>query len=56
MGIKYCEATNSGTGALHLAARGAGIQPGDEVITTALTFVASALAIFHTNAIPVLLI
>ena len=53
LGVKYCEATNSGTAALHIAIRGVGIQAGDEVITTALTFVASALAILHTNAIPV---
>ena len=53
VGSKYCIATNSGTAALHIAVKGAGIQAGDEVITTALTFVASALAIFHANAIPV---
>jgi perosamine synthetase len=53
VGSKYCIATNSGTAALHIAVKGSGVQAGDEVITTALTFVASALAIFHANAIPV---
>jgi len=52
-GAKYCLATNSGTSALHIAVAGAGIGPGDEVITTALTFVASALAALQANAVPV---
>lgn len=52
-GSRYCIATNSGTAALHIAVKGAGVKAGDEVITTALTFVASALAILHANAIPV---
>ena len=50
---KYCIATNSGTAALHMGVKGAGVLAGDEVITSALTFIASALAIFHANAIPV---
>jgi dTDP-4-amino-4,6-dideoxygalactose transaminase len=53
VGTKHCLATNSGTAALHIAVAAAGIGPGDEVITSALTFVASALAIMQQNGIPV---
>jgi dTDP-4-amino-4,6-dideoxygalactose transaminase len=45
--------TNSGTAALHLALAGVGVAPGDEVIVPAYTFVASATAVLHHNAIPV---
>jgi dTDP-4-amino-4,6-dideoxygalactose transaminase len=50
---KYCVAVNSGTSALHLALLGAGVQPGDEVITTGNTFIATAEAISYTGAQPV---
>ncbi|NQU10176.1 DegT/DnrJ/EryC1/StrS family aminotransferase [bacterium] len=53
VGVKHCLVTNSGTAALHIAVAAAGVGPGDEVITTALTFVASALAILHQNGVPV---
>ena len=47
-------AVNSCTAALHLSILAAGIQPQDEVITTALTFCASINAIIHAGATPVL--
>ncbi len=53
IGTKYCIATNSGTAALHMNIAAAGIGPGDEVITTAFTFLSSATAVLHHNAIPV---
>ena len=52
-GVRHSLATNSGTAALHLALIAAGVQPGDEVITSAFTFSASAHAILHALAIPV---
>ncbi len=47
-------AVNSCTAALHLSLLAAGIGPGDEVITTALTFCATINAIIHAGAKPVL--
>ncbi len=53
LGIKHCLMTNSGTSALHLAVAACGIGPGDEVIVPSFTFLASALAVLHHNAVPV---
>jgi dTDP-4-amino-4,6-dideoxygalactose transaminase len=50
---KHCVALNSGTSALHLALLAMGVQPGDEVITTPNTFLATAEAITYTGAKPV---
>jgi dTDP-4-amino-4,6-dideoxygalactose transaminase len=47
-------ALNSGTSALHLALLALGIQPGDEVVTVSMTFVATVAAIRYANATPVL--
>jgi dTDP-4-amino-4,6-dideoxygalactose transaminase len=51
---KYAVAVNSCTAALHLSLLAAGIKPGDEVITSALTFCATANAIIHAGATPLL--
>lgn len=50
----HVAATNSCTAALHISMIAAGLAPGDEVITTALTFCATVNAIIHTGATPVL--
>lgn len=49
----YAVAVNSCTAALHLSLLAAGVGPGDEVITTALTFCATVNAIIHTGATPI---
>lgn len=53
VGTKYSVGLNSGTDALHLALRALDIGKGDEVITTAFTFVATASAIGLAGATPV---
>ena len=53
-GAEHAVAVNSCTAALHLSILAAGIGPGDEVITTPLTFCASVNAIIHAGATPVL--
>lgn len=52
-GAKYCVAVNSGTSALHCATIAAGLKPGDELITTPLTFAASANSALYVGATPV---
>ncbi|HIK06625.1 MAG TPA: DegT/DnrJ/EryC1/StrS family aminotransferase [Trichormus sp. M33_DOE_039] len=52
-GANYGIAVNTGTSALHLALLAAGIGPGDEVITTPFTFIATVAAISYTGATPV---
>jgi len=53
VGSKYAVALSSGTAALHLALRLAGVGPGDEVLCSSLTFVASASPITYVGATPV---
>jgi dTDP-4-amino-4,6-dideoxygalactose transaminase len=51
---KYAVGTSNCTDAIHLTLRAAGIGPGDEVVTVSHTFVATASAIHHAGATPVL--
>ncbi len=53
VGSRYCIALNSGTSALHAAVAAAGVEPGDEVIVPALTFLASASAVLQHQGLPV---
>jgi len=53
IGTKYACTVSSGTAGLHLAMIAAGIKPGDEVITSPFSFIASANCILYMNAKPV---
>lgn len=53
VGAKYAVAISNGTAALHAACFAAGIKAGDEVITTPITFAASANCAFYLGAKPV---
>jgi len=52
-GRKHAIGVNSGTAGLHLCVRAAGIEPGDLVITTPFSFVASSNVLLFENAVPV---
>lgn len=53
VGTSHCVVVNSGTAALHCAVVAAGVQPGDEVIVPAFSFVATPMAVLHAGANPV---
>lgn len=52
-GCRHAVATTSGTTALHLAVTAARIGQGDEVLVSASTNIASALAMYHNGAVPI---
>src|SRR6185437_4825396 len=53
IGAKHALAVNGGTAGLHMALAAAGVKPGDEVITSAFSFLATPAAILHAGAVPV---
>jgi perosamine synthetase len=53
VGTRHCAAVSSGTAGLHLSVRLAGVGPGDEVITSPYSFVASANCAIYEGATPV---
>jgi dTDP-4-amino-4,6-dideoxygalactose transaminase len=53
IGAKHCLTTVSGTSALQMALAALGVGPGDEIITSAFTFLASASCALHQMAIPI---
>jgi 8-amino-3,8-dideoxy-alpha-D-manno-octulosonate transaminase len=53
VGAKYCQAVSSGSAGLYCALRALGVGPGDEVITSCFTFIATVEAILLTGARPV---
>lgn len=53
LGVPHASAVSSGTAGLHLALRAVGVEEGDEVVTSPLSFVASSNAILYERATPV---
>jgi perosamine synthetase len=53
VGVEHVSAVSSGTAGLHLAIRAAGVEAGDEVITSPFSFVASANCVLYEDAKPV---
>ncbi|MDQ8044198.1 MAG: DegT/DnrJ/EryC1/StrS family aminotransferase [Solirubrobacteraceae bacterium] len=52
VGVAYGRATSSGTAGLHLALRAAGVREGDQVITSPMSFIASANSVLFERAVP----
>lgn len=52
-GVAYCVGCGNGLDALHMILRAAGIGSGDEVIVPAQTYIATALAVTYSGAVPV---
>src|SRR5258708_2780932 len=54
IGVKYCVGVASGADALLLSLKALGIGKGDEVVIPAMTFIATATAVLHADAMPVM--
>jgi perosamine synthetase len=52
-GVQHAVAFNSGTSTLHAAIEAVGVEPGDEVISPAITVIMDTTATIHANAVPV---
>ena len=52
-GARHCLAVNSGTAALHCGVVAVGVEPGDEVIVPAFSFIATPMSVLHAGAVPV---
>lgn len=55
LGVSHAVSCMNGTAGLHIALKVAGVEPGTEVITSNVTFIATANAISYANAIPVVI-
>jgi perosamine synthetase len=53
VGTRHALACNGGTAAIHMALAAAGVGPGDEVITSAFSFLATPVAVLHQAAVPI---
>jgi dTDP-4-amino-4,6-dideoxygalactose transaminase len=53
IGVRHCLACNGGTSAIHMALAAAGVGPGEEVITSAFSFLATPVAVLHQSAVPI---
>jgi perosamine synthetase len=53
VGTTYALACNGGTAALHMAVSAAGVAPGDEVVTSAYSFLATPVSILHNGGVPI---
>ncbi len=53
VGVRHCLACNGGTAAIHMALAAAGVGPGDEVITSAFSFLATPVAVLYQSAVPI---
>ncbi|KUO92227.1 MAG: DegT/DnrJ/EryC1/StrS family aminotransferase [Thermocladium sp.] len=53
LGVGHAFTASNGTSSIHLALKAIGVGPGDEVVTTPFTFVATASTILHSNAVPI---
>ena len=53
IGLKHCVSCGNGTDALYISMRALGVKPGDEAVTTPMTFAATANCVLYQGATPV---